>query len=327
VAHETLSASIAIQEPGYVYIYLSNENPTIVEVFFDDFKVEYIKSPVIQMDDYYPYGLTFNSYSRENSVPNMYQYNGKEKQDELDLGWLDYWARMYMPEIGRWGVVDPFAEKMRRHSPYNYAFDNPIRFIDPDGRKPTWIEGTDGKAVTYSKDKDGKVTWSPNASMDTKKVGEAMLKTNEGTEKLNAMRDASHPISIKLSEEKNEGATATTMTTPKADEKGNLTFGKSEITIFTGAILDQQSIAKDTGFDTPEGATQEFKDRKDATEELYKTGTMDDFINVNGVHEAVHATDPESSRALGSTDPEAKPNEATLQAIYQLLFQYQQNGK
>lgn len=96
------------------------------------------------MDDYYPFGLAFNSYNRENSTPNQYKFNGKEEQDELGLGWLHYGARMYMSDIGRWGVVDPLADQMRRHSPYNYAFDNPLSFTDPDGMVPSGCCGLRG---------------------------------------------------------------------------------------------------------------------------------------------------------------------------------------
>jgi RHS repeat-associated protein len=107
-----------------------------VEVYFDDFNVEHTKSPVVQADDYYPFGYTFSSYRRENSLLNKYQYNGKELQTALDLNWSDYGARMYMSDIGRWGILDPLSEKGRRWSPYNYALNNPIRFIDPDGMWP-----------------------------------------------------------------------------------------------------------------------------------------------------------------------------------------------
>jgi RHS repeat-associated protein len=134
VDHERMfSPDIVIDKPGYVYIYLSNEELTPVEVYFDDMKVEHVKGKVVQMDDFYPFGLTFNSYSRENSFANQYQYNAKELQDELDLGWLDYGARMYMPDLGRWTTIDPLAEQSRKWSPYAYGYDNPVLFVDPDG--------------------------------------------------------------------------------------------------------------------------------------------------------------------------------------------------
>ncbi len=144
VAHEHLTITpITIEKPGYVYIYTSNENPTPVDVFFDDFKVTHTNTPIVQKDDYYPFGLTFNSYS--SGTQNKYLYNGKEKQDET--GWLDYGARMYQPDLGRWFSVDPLADVDHSISltPYHYAANNPILNIDPDGMD--WYSSSDGTVL------------------------------------------------------------------------------------------------------------------------------------------------------------------------------------
>lgn len=77
--------------------------------------------------------MTYNSYSRENATPQDYKYNGKEEQTELGLGWLDYGARMYQPELGKFFTQDRFSEKYYPLSPYQYAANNPVLNIDVNG--------------------------------------------------------------------------------------------------------------------------------------------------------------------------------------------------
>jgi len=94
---------------------------------------------VVEVNNYYPFGLMHN-YTATTMNSYQYKYNGKELQE---TGMYDYGARFYMPDIGRWGVVDPLAEIYRRHSPYNYVVNNPIRFIDPDGMRIRWASWGD----------------------------------------------------------------------------------------------------------------------------------------------------------------------------------------
>jgi RHS repeat-associated protein len=157
VAHERLfSPEITIDVAGYVYIFLSNEEATPVDVYFDDFKVTQVKSPVVQMDDYYPFGLAFNSYSRENSIPNQFKFNGKEQQDELNLLTYDYGARMYDPALGKWWQVDPLSEKYQSWSPYAYVMNNPLKFMDPTGMFSTHTN-EEGEVVAVYDDGDNGV--------------------------------------------------------------------------------------------------------------------------------------------------------------------------
>ncbi|HEY4150366.1 MAG TPA: RHS repeat-associated core domain-containing protein [Chitinophagaceae bacterium] len=137
-------SNMVVRRNGWLYVYVSNESNQ--DVFFDNIVVNHKQGPVVEQTDYYAFGLEIPGLSTHAATAstyadNRYKYNGKESQnhefnDGSGLDWEDYGARMYDPEIARWMVADPLADVSRRWSPYNYAYNNPIRFIDKDGLTP-----------------------------------------------------------------------------------------------------------------------------------------------------------------------------------------------
>jgi RHS repeat-associated protein len=87
---------------------------------------------LLQQTDYYPFGMPFEPAPF--GADNKYLYNGKEMQEDaiggVGLDWFDYGARFYDPSLGRFHTLDPLAEKFSHQSPFVYADNNPIRFID-----------------------------------------------------------------------------------------------------------------------------------------------------------------------------------------------------
>jgi RHS repeat-associated protein len=142
---------------------------------------------IVEQNHYYPFGLRHTNYSggkmqvvKEQEFKRMaptpeellsykYKYNGKEWQDELGLNLYDYGARNYDAAIGRWMNIDPKAETSRRWNPYTYCYNNPLRFVDPDGMEA--IENDD-----WVMREDRSVYWDDKATSDsTTKSGETYL--------------------------------------------------------------------------------------------------------------------------------------------------------
>ncbi|HRF80305.1 MAG TPA: RHS repeat-associated core domain-containing protein [Flavobacteriales bacterium] len=111
------------------------------------------------VQDYEPFGslLPGRNYS---SSSYDYGFNGMRKDDEIHGATgtsYDFGARLYDPRIGRWLSIDPLASEYAPVSPYVFTLNNPIIFIDGNGEV---VVGADGKPVTYTRSKDGTITWS-----------------------------------------------------------------------------------------------------------------------------------------------------------------------
>ncbi|MVT09141.1 DUF6443 domain-containing protein [Chitinophaga tropicalis] len=143
---QTLSVDrTVIKKSGFLYIYTSNESGE--DVFFDNLVVSHNNGPLLEETHYYPFGLTMagisaNALKGEGYLENRKKYNGNELQSkefiEKGLDWYDFNARIYDQQIGRFHQIDPWMEVEGQEifTPYQFSYNNPIRYNDPDGRCP-----------------------------------------------------------------------------------------------------------------------------------------------------------------------------------------------
>ncbi len=178
---------LPITKSGYLYVYVSNSSS--IPVYFDNLTIGHTRGPLVEETHYYPFGLTMAGISSKaaGALTNKYKFGGKELQskefsDGSGLESYDFGARMQDPQLGRWWQVDPKSEKYLNYSTYCYTANNPILYVDPNG-KEIWIN--------YGTDNSSKARWENGKLYD--ESGKKM-KLNKSSDKF--LRETSKALNL-----------------------------------------------------------------------------------------------------------------------------------
>ena len=97
--------------------------------------IDYYITDVITANDYYPFGMNMPGRKYSSGSGYRYGFNGKELDNSTGEGNLDFGARIMDVRLGRWLGIDPLYKKYPMISSYTFANNNPILFINVDGRE------------------------------------------------------------------------------------------------------------------------------------------------------------------------------------------------
>src|SRR5690554_4209078 len=133
----TAEGYVNVTTRGFYYVYNYTDHLGNIRLSYTKNTLAGNPPVIVEENNYSPFGLKHQGYNNISPPNNVYQYkyNGEEFQDELGLNFYDYGARNYDPAIGGWMNIDPLAESYYSHTPYSYCMNNPVYFIDIDGRK------------------------------------------------------------------------------------------------------------------------------------------------------------------------------------------------
>ena len=83
--------------------------------------------------EYYPSGVLFDRSTEKERQP--YMFGGKELVSMHGLNEYDFTGRWQYSIIPSFTSLDPLCEKYYSVSPYVYCLNNPLKYVDPDGKQ------------------------------------------------------------------------------------------------------------------------------------------------------------------------------------------------
>ncbi len=242
-----------------------------------------------------------------------YKFNGNEKDEET--GYNNYGARYYYDWASIWLSVDPMSDKYPHLTSYNYCANNPVKYIDPNGKD---IVDAQGRSMYQN----GKRT--EHATNDAQRIGNAMMQTKTGTEQFNKLVDSKAKIQLQISQEikikESENGMNIEYTFGEMqdaiglEKEGDYFLTSAKIVIFEGSINKFIEDAIYSG---------SYKN----DEIMTSTINNNQIIGAVGAHEVEHTTSENLKISKQGGDVEKKPNEIGSQVYRETKELNKQNNK